>query len=134
MNEQILKSLRDHHSSQAERLVSYFRGIYGTCEGRQYPQIITCLNAIYRKEYSDDELKKIITDGDGDGGLADAIVFRKDSFDIFDFKEGSNIGLRDIQKFRERLTALVFPPNHDESVYSEEDCFLIKKHLYKYSF
>jgi len=131
MNNQILKSLYNYNNKQAKRLISYFKSIYGKFDGRQYSQIITCLNAIYRKEYSDDELKEIITDGDGDGGLVDAIVFCKDSFDIFDFKESPNLGLRDIQKLSERLSTLVFPPNSGVSDYSEEDCFRIKKHLKK---
>ncbi len=131
MNKEILNSLNVFNNEQSKRLIAFFKKIHGKCDGRQYPQIITCLNAVYKKEHTDKELEGIITDGDGDGGFADAIVFQKDSFDIFDFKESSNLGLRDIQKFRERLNALIFPPSPEEFVYDGTDCFRIKKHLEK---
>lgn len=130
MNESILKSLNNRNLSQAQRLISYFKSIYPTCDGREYPQIITCLNAIYGRDFSDNDLKEMITDGDGDGGLADAIVFQKTSYDIFDFKAGSNLGLREIQQLGERLACLVFSKPDSETL-SGTDCARIKKQLEK---
>ncbi|MFA5877481.1 MAG: AIPR family protein [Candidatus Paceibacterota bacterium] len=128
MNEHILKSLEARNLAQAGRIVSYFKSIYPSCDGRQYSQIITCLNAIYGKDHSDDVLKEMITDGDGDGGLIDAIAFRKDSVDIFDFKESANLKLREIQQLSERLSNLVLK-KPDSATLNSTDCVRIKKHL-----
>lgn len=130
MNEHILKSLEARNLTQAQKIASYFKSIYPSCDGRQYSQIITCLNAIYRREHSDDDLKEMITDGDGDGGLIDAIAFRKDSVDIFDFKESANLKLREVQQLSERLSNLVLK-KPDSATLNSTDCARIKKHIQK---
>ncbi len=72
----------------------------------------------------------MITDGDGDGGLIDAIVFCKDSVDIFDFKESANLKLREVQQLSERLSNLVMKQPGSATLNST-DCVRIKKHLKK---
>jgi hypothetical protein len=132
MRDLIIKSKYELYKDQADRLKVYFDEKFSSfprCEGRQYPQIITCLNALYKKEHSDDQLEEMITDGDGDAGFADAFVFQKDSTDIFDFKEKSNLGLREIQNLRNRLNELIF---NRPSSFVSDDIRRVKDHLKKY--
>jgi len=133
MDEQILESLYEENNDQAKRLIKYFSSTYGVkhCGGEQYPKIITYLNILYGKKHSDDNLKEIITDGNGDGGLCDAFVISKNSFDIFDIKESSNLKLRDIQQLKNRIKDLVFPNKKGIFDYTIEDICRIKDHLKK---
>lgn len=132
MEDAIIKSLFNLHEEQAKKLIKYFNDKFTTfpkLDGRQYTQIITYLNAFYKKEHSDEELQNIVTDGDGDAGLADAFVFTSDSVDIFDFKENNKLGLRDIQKLNTQLQRLII---NKPSSFDDDDIRRIRKQLIKF--
>lgn len=133
MDKEILLALYRDNDSQSKRLIKYFVDTYGIkhCSGEQYSKIITYLNIFYNKQHSDDELKNIITDGDGDGGFSDAFNFHKNSFDIFDIKESPNLKLREIQQIKNRIKDLVFPSVITGFNYGSSDICRIKEHLKK---
>ncbi len=103
MKNEILTSLIDKNTTQARRLVQYFqsKGFDGSSE-KAYSLIITCLNIIYKKEHTDEDFKLIITDGIFDDGV-DAVVFAKESLDLFDFKIEEGLGTNDLKNFRESI-------------------------------
>jgi|GEM_PF-2604653 len=129
MENAIIDSQLKFYDKQARRVAAYLKGIFPQTTGESYPQIITGLNAVYKKEHTDDELKKIITDGDGDGSFADAFVFTRKSVDIFDFKISSNLKLVDIRKIRVQLENLLLKRPVD---FDDPDIRRIKTHLMKY--
>lgn len=110
MDEIIIQSKRKYYTQQAievkNELLNRYKGT--NIEGRQYSQIITYLNALYKKEHSNRELASMITDGSEDAGLADAFVFCKDSVDIFDIKEEKNLKLNEVKQLRDRLKEYIF--------------------------
>lgn len=125
----ILDSINEKNKTQARRVVDIFKSNgFKSIPSEAYPSLITVLNSIYNKEHEDAELKDIVTDGDGDGGV-DVIVFLKDTVDIFDIKESKNLGLRELQQLKNCIKSLFYNRISD---FNNSDYSRIKNHLQRY--
>ncbi len=101
----VLSSHINAQKDDSEKVVFKLRELGFKPKSEQYQKIISTLRIIYKDKFDNiNELIFSITDGDDDGGF-DAVVFTKDSLDIFDFKmkSKSQIGQKEVQYLTTRL-------------------------------
>lgn len=91
-----------------------------------YAFIITGLKMIYNKNFTENELKDIITDGDGDEKI-DAFYINNNFIDIFDFKKTSKCPKTELDSFKGSLIDNIFNIPADYSIFNENLRKKIKK-------